>query len=222
MARAVRNPGRTGLASYAVSAVDCALWDLKARLLELPLHKLLGAVRDRVAVYGSGGFTSYNGGQLRDQLEGWAQGQHIPRVKIKIGQDRGTNVPRDLAGIRQARAAIGPDTELFVDANGGYTAKQAVRVLTGAADEQRDLVRGASVQRPPGRAARSTAGRRGRRGSRRIRHGPVLLPAPLHRQRGGLPSGGREPVRRHQRVAARRRRGCRATAWRSPGTARPT
>ncbi|MBT2566380.1 mandelate racemase [Arthrobacter sp. ISL-85] len=135
MARAVRNPGRTGLASYAVSAVDCALWDLKARLLELPLHKLLGAVRDKVAVYGSGGFTTYTEDQMRGQLQGWAQEQHIPRVKIKIGQDNGTNVPRDLDRIRQARAAIGPGTELFVDANGGYTAKQAIRVMRDAESE---------------------------------------------------------------------------------------
>jgi L-alanine-DL-glutamate epimerase-like enolase superfamily enzyme len=135
MARAVRNPGRTGLGSYAVSAVDCALWDLKARLLELPLHQLLGAVRDRVAVYGSGGFTTYTEDQLRDQLQGWVQGQHIPRVKIKIGQDGGTNVARDLERIRQARAAVGPGAELFVDANGAYTAKQAVRVLREAAAE---------------------------------------------------------------------------------------
>lgn len=135
MARTVRNPGRTGLASYAVSAVDCALWDLKARLLEVPLHKLLGAVRDSVAVYGSGGFTTYTEAQLRDQLQGWAQGQHIPRVKIKIGQDGGTHVARDLERIRQARAAIGPGTELFVDANGGYSAKQAIRVMRDAADE---------------------------------------------------------------------------------------
>lgn len=135
MARAVRNPGRTGLASYAVSAVDCALWDLKARLLEVPLHKLLGAVRDTVAVYGSGGFTTYSEGQLQDQLQGWAGEQHIPRVKIKIGQDQGTNIPRDVERIRQARAAVGPDTELFVDANGGYTAKQAVRVMRDVAAE---------------------------------------------------------------------------------------
>ncbi|UUL77523.1 mandelate racemase [Pseudarthrobacter sp. Fe7] len=135
MARTVRNPGSTGLASYAVSAVDCALWDLKARLLDLPLHKLLGAVRDKVAVYGSGGFTTYTATQLRDQLEGWAHGQHIPRVKIKIGQDNGANVPRDLERIRQARAAVGPGVELFVDANGAYTAKQAVRVMREAAAE---------------------------------------------------------------------------------------
>ncbi|HEY3572829.1 MAG TPA: enolase C-terminal domain-like protein [Arthrobacter sp.] len=135
MARTVRNPGSTGLASYAVSAVDCALWDLKARLLDLPLHKLLGAVRDTVAVYGSGGFTTYTEEQLRNQLEGWAIDQRIPRVKIKIGQDSGTNVARDLERIRQARAAVGPHTELFVDANGAYTAKQAIRVLHEAAEE---------------------------------------------------------------------------------------
>jgi L-alanine-DL-glutamate epimerase-like enolase superfamily enzyme len=135
MGRAVRNPGRTGLASYAVSAVDCALWDLKARLLDLPLHKLLGAVTDNVAVYGSGGFTTYSEDQLRSQLEGWVQGQEIPRVKIKIGQDSGTNGPRDVERIRQARAAVGLDTELFVDANGAYTAKQAIRVLREVAAE---------------------------------------------------------------------------------------
>ncbi|MGK3647171.1 enolase C-terminal domain-like protein [Pseudarthrobacter enclensis] len=135
MARAVRNPGSTGLASYAVSAVDCALWDLKARLLDLPLHKLLGAVRDSVAVYGSGGFTTYTENQLRSQLEGWVHQKNIPRVKIKIGQDNGTNIPRDLQRIRQARAAVGPDVELFVDANGAYTAKQAVRVMADVAGE---------------------------------------------------------------------------------------
>lgn len=135
MTAVIRNPGSTGLASYAVSAVDCALWDLKARLLGLPLHKLLGTVRDQVPVYGSGGFTTYTERQLRTQLEGWAHGQQIPRVKIKIGQDRGTNEARDLARIRQARDIVGPDTELFVDANGAYTAKQAIRVLHAAADQ---------------------------------------------------------------------------------------
>ncbi|MFP3580043.1 enolase C-terminal domain-like protein [Arthrobacter sp. SIMBA_036] len=136
MARTVRNMGRTGLASYAVSAIDCALWDLKARLLDLPLHKLLGAARDSVAVYGSGGFTTYTDEQLRSQLEGWVQCQRIPRVKIKIGQDGGTNVQRDLERIRQARAVVGRGTELFVDANGAYTAKQAIRVMREAADQE--------------------------------------------------------------------------------------
>ena len=134
MVKAVRNSARQGAIGYAISAVDIALWDLKARLLELPLHKLLGAVRDKVPVYGSGGFTTYTPEQLETQLGGWAHGQHIPRVKIKIGESWGTEPERDLARMRQARHVIGEDVELFVDANGGYTRKQAIRVMEAAND----------------------------------------------------------------------------------------
>ena len=133
MVKAVRNIGRPGIAGTAISAVDTALWDLKARRLGLPLHRLLGSVRDAVAVYGSGGFTSYSEQQLRDQLNRWVA-EGIPRVKIKIGEAWGRNPSRDLSRIRQARATIGPDTELFVDANGAYSAKQAIRVMADAQD----------------------------------------------------------------------------------------
>jgi L-alanine-DL-glutamate epimerase-like enolase superfamily enzyme len=134
MVRAVRNVTRPGVAGYAISAVDVALHDLKARLLGLPLHRLLGAVREDVPVYGSGGFTCYDEGQLRDQLTGWASGQGIPRVKIKIGESWGTDPARDLDRMRQARAVVGDGVELFVDANGGYGRKQAIRVMNAAAD----------------------------------------------------------------------------------------
>jgi L-alanine-DL-glutamate epimerase-like enolase superfamily enzyme len=134
MVAAVRNDSRPGVAGYAVSAVDVALWDLKARLLGLPLHRLLGATRDEVPIYGSGGFTTYDTDRLREQLTGWAVVRRIPRVKIKIGESWGTRPDRDLARIAQARTVVGPDAELFVDANGGYTAKQAVRLLHAAAD----------------------------------------------------------------------------------------
>jgi L-alanine-DL-glutamate epimerase-like enolase superfamily enzyme len=124
---AVRNAGRPGVTSCAISAVDVALWDLKARLLGLPLHRLLGALRDEVAVYGSGGFTTYDDARTTEQLEGWV-GQGIGRVKIKIGESAGADVARDLARVRLARKVIGDDVELFVDANGGYGVGQAVRV----------------------------------------------------------------------------------------------
>ena len=97
------------------------LWDLKAKLLNLPLVTLLGAARDAVPVYGSGGFTSYTNGRLRDQLAGWAA-QGIPRVKMKIG----SHPAEDLDRVRAARSAIGDKTELFVDANGAYTRKEAL------------------------------------------------------------------------------------------------
>jgi L-alanine-DL-glutamate epimerase-like enolase superfamily enzyme len=134
MVRSIRNAGRPGVASCAISAVDVALWDLAARLVDLPLHRYLGAVRDEVPVYGSGGFTSYDESQLRDQLVGWTSGQGIGRVKIKIGESRGTRPQRDLERMRQARGAIGDDVELFVDANGGYSRKQAIRVMREASD----------------------------------------------------------------------------------------
>ena len=105
----------------AIAAVDNALWDLKGRLLDLPVVALLGAARDAVAVYGSGGFTSYTVAQLREQLAGWVK-EGIPRVKMKIGSHPLADVDR----VRAARNAIGPDTQLFVDANGAYQRKQAL------------------------------------------------------------------------------------------------
>ena len=134
MVRAVRNDGRPGAVGYAISAVDVALWDLKAKLLGLPLHRLLGAVSAEVPVYGSGGFTSYDDRQLRDQLSGWALEQRIPRVKIKVGQSWGAAAGRDLERMAQARAVIGAGTELFIDANGGYGRKHAIRIMSAAAD----------------------------------------------------------------------------------------
>ena len=131
MRRAIRNQGRGGLAAMAVAAVDAALWDLKAKLLDLPLALLLGPAREAVPVYGSGGFTSYDDDRLRAQLAGWA-GDGIPRVKMKIGRDPA----RDPARIASARDAIGPDTELFVDANGGYAVQQALAMAEVLAEHR--------------------------------------------------------------------------------------
>jgi L-alanine-DL-glutamate epimerase-like enolase superfamily enzyme len=121
MWRSIRNLGRPGICSMAISAVDCALWDLKARLLNLPLVTLLGQLRPGALIYGSGGFTSYSDKQLADQLGAWAA-QGITQVKMKIGRDSA----RDLHRVSVARDAIGPGTALFVDANGAYSRKQAL------------------------------------------------------------------------------------------------
>lgn len=121
MWRHIRNLGRPGICSMAISAVDCAIWDLKARLLDLPLVTLLGQVRDGAEIYGSGGFTSYSNPQLAKQLSGWAE-QGIGSVKMKIGRD----AQKDVERVRVAREAIGAKTALFVDANGAYSRKQAL------------------------------------------------------------------------------------------------
>ena len=121
MVEATRNLGRPGITSMAISAVDVALWDLHARILEAPLCTVLGRAHDRVPVYGSGGFTSYSDDRLREQLSGWAA-EGIPRVKMKVGARPG----EDLERVRAAREAVGPEVELFVDANGALSRKQAL------------------------------------------------------------------------------------------------
>lgn len=121
MVHAIRNLGRPGIASMAIAALDNSLWDLKARLLRLPLAKLLGRVHDSIEIYGSGGFTSYSDVQVREQFEGWAA-QGIASFKMKIGR----NPHADPGRVRAAREAIGAQARLFVDANGAYTRKQAL------------------------------------------------------------------------------------------------
>jgi L-alanine-DL-glutamate epimerase-like enolase superfamily enzyme len=121
MWRKIRNIGRAGVCSMAISAVDCAVWDVKARILGVPLVSLLGAVREAAPVYGSGGFTSYTNRQLADQLGGWAR-QGIGAVKMKIGR----HPEQDPERVEVARKAIGENTKLYVDANGAYSPRQAL------------------------------------------------------------------------------------------------
>jgi L-alanine-DL-glutamate epimerase-like enolase superfamily enzyme len=129
MQRSVRNLGRSGVAACAISAVDLALWDVKARALDLSLATLLGRCRDRAPVYGSGGFTSYSDGQLRAQLSGWIERDGCRFVKMKIGSEP----ERDPERVMQARSAIG-DQQLFVDANGAFSVKQALHFAARCTD----------------------------------------------------------------------------------------
>jgi L-alanine-DL-glutamate epimerase-like enolase superfamily enzyme len=121
MGAQLRNAGRPGIGFCAISAVDQALWDLKARLLDVPLVVLLGAAHDDVPVYGSGGFCSYSLERIREQLGGWAAAG-IPRVKMKVGREP----DHDPARLDAAREAIGDDVELYVDANGAFARKEAL------------------------------------------------------------------------------------------------
>jgi len=118
---ALRNAGRPGIGFCALSAVDIALWDLKARLLGVALADLIGRAHDAVPVYGSGGFCSYSLDRLREQLGGWVA-DGIPRVKMKLGREPEADPKR----LDAARDAIGDDTELFVDANGAFQVKEAL------------------------------------------------------------------------------------------------
>jgi L-alanine-DL-glutamate epimerase-like enolase superfamily enzyme len=121
MVAAVRNSGWRGIAASAISAADWALWDLKAKLLGLPLLGLVGAARPRIALYGSGGFTSYSTTRLVEQMTRWTEELGCGAVKMKTGSEPA----EDLQRVRQVRRAIGR-AQLYVDANGALTRKQAL------------------------------------------------------------------------------------------------
>ncbi len=126
----VRNSGECSVTHMAIAAIDNALWDLRARLLDVPLVSLLGSVRPGIPVYGSGGFTTYTDEQLTAQLGGWAN-DGLSMVKMKIG----THPEDDPRRVEVARRAIGPEVELFVDANGAYTVTQAIRLAHSFAQD---------------------------------------------------------------------------------------
>jgi L-alanine-DL-glutamate epimerase-like enolase superfamily enzyme len=128
MRAAVRNQGLPGIAACAISAVDVALWDLKARLLGVALADLLGAARREVPVYASGGFTSSGLDALAAEVADYAA-RGFTRVKIKVGREPAV----DLERVRVAREAVGPGVGLMVDANGAYGRTQALAFAERAA-----------------------------------------------------------------------------------------
>jgi len=128
--RKVRNLGSRGIAGMAISALDTALWDLKARLLGVSLLALLGARRPAIAAYGSGGFTSYSVPRLERQLVSFTQ-QGLRSVKMKVGSEPA----RDPERVSAARATVGDQVELFVDANGAYSPKLALSLAEHFADQ---------------------------------------------------------------------------------------
>jgi L-alanine-DL-glutamate epimerase-like enolase superfamily enzyme len=121
----VRGFGRKGVAFCAISAIDIGLWDLKAKIFGVPLYRLLGPYTDTVPIYGSGGWTSFSESELvREQL-GYVE-RGIPRVKMKVAKDFGRSESEDVRRLAAVRKAAGDDVEIYVDANNGYYAKQAI------------------------------------------------------------------------------------------------
>jgi L-alanine-DL-glutamate epimerase-like enolase superfamily enzyme len=129
MREALRNVGEAGAGAMALSAIDVALWDLKAKLLDLSVASLLGPVHAEVPVYGSGGFCSYTPDELIEQFAGWVE-EGILALKMKVGREPA----EDLERVRVAREAIWDGAELFVDANGALTVKQALRFAEQCAE----------------------------------------------------------------------------------------
>lgn len=121
MQRSVRNFGHQGVAACALSAVDIALWDLKAQLLKIPLVELLGVFRDRTEAYASGGFTSQSPEELQNWVGGWKE-KGFRLFKIKIGR----HPEEDIERVAAVRNALEDSDSIFIDANGAYDVKPAL------------------------------------------------------------------------------------------------
>ena len=122
----LRGIGRKGLMLCALSAVDIALWDLKGKILNLPLFRLLGGSETTIPVYASGGWTSYDDDQLVDEMNGMVESGYT-KIKFKVGVDNGANLQRDLRRVRLVRDAVGPEITVMLDANNCWDAATAVQ-----------------------------------------------------------------------------------------------
>ncbi|MHB8620048.1 MAG: mandelate racemase/muconate lactonizing enzyme family protein [Chloroflexota bacterium] len=119
----------TGFWLEAISGVDIALWDLAGRLLDQPIHVLLGgAFRERMRVYASGLPGLYDGSDnsALDRLAELAQG-HIAAGFKAMKMAVGHGIECDLRAVRAVREAVSSETDLFVDAAGVYEPQQAIR-----------------------------------------------------------------------------------------------
>jgi D-arabinonate dehydratase len=121
----VRGYGRKGIAFGGISTVDVGLWDLKAKALGVPLYRLLGPYQESVPIYGSGGWTNFSEAELVAEMVGYVE-QGIKQVKMKVGKDFGRSEREDILRLAAVRKAVGDDVAVYIDANNGYYAKQAI------------------------------------------------------------------------------------------------
>lgn len=123
--------GRAGIHRWALGSINIAMWDAWARTLGQPVWRLFGVYRDRVPLYGSGGWISYSLDELLDEVTGYVK-RGFRAVKIKVGSPE---LERDIERLHRVREAVGPSVNIMMDANQGMTVPtslalcQAVRPL---------------------------------------------------------------------------------------------
>ncbi|MDO4523483.1 MAG: mandelate racemase/muconate lactonizing enzyme family protein [Eubacteriales bacterium] len=122
----MRGVGRKGLAFCAYSAVDIALWDIKGKVLDMPLYRLLGGNNPEVPIYASGGWTSYTTEELVAEARLMVS-QGYKKIKLKVGVDGGKNPDEDVRRVAAVREAIGPDIGFMLDANNVWRAATAIQ-----------------------------------------------------------------------------------------------
>ena len=118
---------RRGIRISAIGAIDMACWDILGRSLGVPVWRLLGGrCRDAMPAYASGGWAPAEA--IGPQLEGYVARGGFRAVKMRVGAGDGdllTSVRR----VRAARAHLGCDTAIMVDAHGTYSVKEALRFV---------------------------------------------------------------------------------------------
>jgi L-alanine-DL-glutamate epimerase-like enolase superfamily enzyme len=140
-----RQFGRRGIVLNAISGIDIALWDIAGKVAKLPVYRLLGACRDRVEAYASGGF--YQEGKSADDLAGEAEGYRargFRGMKMKIGRNPSTQThlrhladnarmcevepEEDIDRVAAVRRALGPQAKLMVDVNCAWSPAFAIEM----------------------------------------------------------------------------------------------
>ena len=126
--------GPGGALANAISGVDIALWDLNARILEMPIYKLLGGrCRDRVPVYGSygtGRWTKMTAKEAADQAEKFLKrGFRTTKCRMQVRESHLNPVEdQTVKYVSTIKKRVGDDIELFVDINNGYSANHAIQI----------------------------------------------------------------------------------------------
>jgi len=129
--------GQTGYAAHALAAIDVALWDIKGKALGQPVWRLLGGARQRVPVYATFGFGFFDREQLAAAARLWVS-EGFRRLKMTVGNEAlrrrdarplADVIREDAARVQAVREAVGPDVELFIDANCNLDLYHATRLV---------------------------------------------------------------------------------------------
>jgi len=116
---------RRGMVMEAIAGIDIAVWDLKAQALGVPIYQAMGAVRNSVRAYGSGGWAP--GDEAEEEMAGYAA-KGFTAVKMRaVGRD-GFSIENTIRRVAAARRGIGPEVELMVDAHGSMDVSTAIRL----------------------------------------------------------------------------------------------